>query len=115
MTLISELRIRARHVLLPAFGVAAVLYFAYHGLNGDRGLLAWRTVEHEVEVARAEFDRVKTEREAIEHRVRLLYPESLDPDMLDEYARRFLNYGLPGEVVIMDDGSGNREGDAPPR
>ena len=57
MSLMSELRIRARHVLLPAFGVAAVFYFAYHGVNGDRGLLAWRAMQQQVADARADLDR----------------------------------------------------------
>ena len=102
MSLISELRIRARHVLFPAAGVAAVVYFVWHGINGDRGVLAWHRLEREVEVARSELDRVRGERETLERRARLLYPQSLDPDMLDESARRLLNYGLPDEVVILD-------------
>ncbi|MBK8175901.1 MAG: septum formation initiator family protein [Rhodospirillales bacterium] len=102
--MLGELRIRARHVLFPAFGVAAVLYFAYHGINGDRGVLALRAKQQEVAAARAEYDAIKEEREALERRAKLLNPGSLDPDMLDEEARRLLNYGLPDETVIIDDG-----------
>ena len=102
MSLIRELRIRARHVLFPAAGLAAVFYFAWHGVNGERGLLAWRSLQQEVSTARYEFDRVRGERETLEHRVHLLYDQSLDPDMLDESARRLLNFGLPDEVIIPD-------------
>ncbi|HYN38264.1 MAG TPA: septum formation initiator family protein [Rhodospirillales bacterium] len=102
MSLIRELRIRARHVLFPAVAVAAVVYVAWHGVNGDRGVVAWRSLEREVDVARAELHRVRAARESLDRRVRLLYPQSLDPDMLDESARRLLNYGLPEEVVILD-------------
>ena len=103
MSLLSELRIRARDVLFPALGVSAILYFAYHGINGDRGLLAWRELEKKVERARAERDATRGEREALEQRIRLLYSDRLDPDMLDESARRLLNYGRPGEIVILLD------------
>jgi cell division protein FtsB len=103
MSLLSELRVRARDVLFPALGVSAVLYFAYHGINGDRGLLAWRELEKRVEGARASLDGTRGEREALERRVKLLYSEKLDPDMLDEWARRLLNYGRPGEIVILLD------------
>jgi cell division protein FtsB len=101
MSLLIELRIRARHALFPALGVSAVLYFAYHGVNGDRGLLAWRELEQQVESKRAELNETRRARETLEHRVRLLYSERLDPDMLDESARRLLNYGRPEEIVIV--------------
>ena len=101
MQVLSELRIRARHVLFPAFGFCAVVYFAYHGINGDRGLLAWRAMQQEVADTGAELAVARAERETLERRVKLLYPESLDPDMLDESARRLLNYGLPEELVIL--------------
>ena len=108
MGLLNELRIRAYRVLFPAFGVCAVLYFAYHGINGDRGLLAWRKLEKEVRSTQGELDRARGEREALERRVKLLHPESLDPDMLDESARRLLNYGRPEEIVILLDDAPRR-------
>jgi hypothetical protein len=66
-------------------------------------LLAWRVVQQDVASARADLDRARAERATLERRVNLLYPESLDPDMLDESARSLLNYGLPGEVVVLDE------------
>lgn len=108
MSLLRELRSRARYALLPAFAVAAVFYVIYHGVNGDRGLRAWRTMAKEVESTRAELDRIRGEREVLERRVKLLYPGSLDPDMLDESARRFLNYGRAEEMVIMFESAGPR-------
>lgn len=101
MGLLSELRVRGRHVIGPAVGICAIGYFAYHVVNGDRGLIAWRSLEQRVEVARTQLAEIKAEREILEQRVRLLHPESLDPDMLDEWARRVLNYGLPDETVIF--------------
>lgn len=103
MSLVRELRARARQVLLPAFGVSAVLYFAYHGINGDRGLLAWRARQQQLDNERAKFESARAERQDLERRVKLLYPENLDPDMLDELSRRLLNYGRPGEIVILLD------------
>jgi cell division protein FtsB len=108
MSLLDELRIRARHALLPAFAVSAVFYVVYHGVSGDRGLRAWRAIAKEVESTRAEFDRIRGERDALERRVKLLYAESLDPDMLDESARQLLNYGRQEEVVIMFESASRR-------
>ncbi len=102
MSLIRELRVRARHVLFPAAALAAVVYFVWHGVNGERGYLAWRNLQRDVGTAQAELDQVRGERENLERRVHLLYSQTLDPDMLDESARRLLNFGLPDEIVIQD-------------
>lgn len=102
MTLSHELRSRAPQALLTGFGICAVIYFAYHGISGDRGLFAWRALEQEVADARTQLQEVQDERKALEARVKLLYPESLDADMLEEWARRLLNYGLPDEAVVLD-------------
>lgn len=101
MSLLLELRRRALPVLGPAAGLCAIAYFAYHGINGDRGLIAWRALEQRVQTERAELARVQAERQLLEQRVQLLNPQSLDPDMLDEWARRTINYGLSGEIHIL--------------
>ncbi|MGF1640140.1 MAG: septum formation initiator family protein [Rhodospirillales bacterium] len=101
MGLIAEFRARARHVVGPAIGVCAVSYFAYHVIHGDRGLIAWRSLEQQVAAAESELARVQAEREVLEHRVHLLHPDGLDLDMLDEWSRRLLNYGDPDELVIF--------------
>jgi cell division protein FtsB len=99
--LTRELRLRLRHVVGPAIGGAALIYVAYHAMNGDRGLLAWRVYEQKVADARIELSKVSAEREALAAQVMLLHPQSLDKDMLDEWARRLLNYGNPDEIFIF--------------
>jgi cell division protein FtsB len=101
MSLLSEFRSRARHVIGPIVGIAAVGYFAFHAVNGDRGLLALRKLRIEVVKVRKLARDIALERRTLENRVRLLEPRSLDPDMLEERARIMLNYGYPDEVVIL--------------
>ena len=103
MRLFTELRSRARHVVGPFLGICAVVYFAYHAIQGDRGLIAWLRLEQEVQVLRSTLAEVSGLRAELEHRVKLLHPSSLDPDMLDERARLMLNFGYPGELVIFVD------------
>lgn len=98
---IDEFRMRGRHVLGPALGVTAVCYFAYHAVNGERGLVAWHVLEQQVEAARAAADSARSVREQLELRAMLLHPQRVDQDMLDEWARRVLNYGLAEEIVIV--------------
>lgn len=103
MGIFTELRLRARHIVGPVLGICAVLYFAFHAIRGERGLLALRQLSHRVELARLEYNDIKAQRMALENKVKLLHPDSLDPDMLDERARIMLNYGLDDEIVVMPD------------
>ena len=101
MRLIAEIRTRARHIVGPVLGICAVGYFSYHLVHGDRGLFAWWQLSQRIVDAGEVLDDLNGERRRLDHRVKLLHPQSLDPDMLDERARAMLNYGLPGEVVIV--------------
>lgn len=101
MRLVSEIRARARYVVGPAIGACAVVYFAYHAVHGDRGLIAWWDLAQEVAAARTFLGELVAERRALDHRVKLLSPASLDPDLLDERVRLMLNYGRPDEIVIF--------------
>ena len=100
MEVLSETRRRARYIVGPFLGVCFFAYFAYHAVQGDRGLLAWARVANEIESARAVFAEAVAERRLLEHRVALLRPEHLDPDMLDERARTLLNLVGENEFVI---------------
>ncbi|MSP81616.1 MAG: septum formation initiator family protein [Alphaproteobacteria bacterium] len=87
----------------PALGVCALVYFSYHAIQGDRGILAWMRLSREIESARAALDVTLAEQHKLEAQVRLLRPDSLDPDMLDEQAKIVLGYGLPDEVIVGAD------------
>ena len=103
MGLISEIRARARFVVGPVLGICAVGYFAYHVVHGDRGLIAWWNIKQRVATAKEAMTQTRDEREALEKRVRLLNPGSLDPDMLEEQARLMLNYGYKDDIVILQE------------
>lgn len=99
--MLKELNRRLRHVMGPLLGVGALAYFAYHTVEGDRGVLAWVRLNNEILAAEMELANVTTERQTLEHRVLLLRPDHLDPDMLEERARTMLNMGRADEVVIF--------------
>ncbi len=100
MPFFDEFRLRFRAIVFPAIGICVVAYFAYHLVNGDRGLVAWHGLQQQVAARRIEAAAVREEREQLEQRVQLLNPKSVDRDMLDEWSRRLLNYGQPNEMVI---------------
>jgi cell division protein FtsB len=86
---------------LVIFGL--VVYFGYFAIYGKHGLVNWVRLQQEISLKQGELDRVRTERAALEHRVRLLRPESVDPDLLEEQARARLGLSQPDEVVILKD------------
>lgn len=100
--MLQDLFRRLRHVLGPMIGFGAVAYFAYHTVEGDRGVLAWVRLKNEILEAELQLAKVATDRQALEHRVLLLRPDHLDPDMLEERARAMLNMGRDDEVVIFE-------------
>ena len=96
----NEFKRRMRHVMVPFFGAAAVAYFGYHAVQGDRGLVAWWELRYELEMAQSELGDTSAQRDALEHRVSLLRPESLDPDMLEERARIMLGFVNPDDRIV---------------
>jgi cell division protein FtsB len=101
MSLFSEIRKRTRVIAGPILGISLIGYFAYHLVQGDRGLAAWLRLHHQLEDARTTRDSLKAERDALDRRVGLLRPEHLDRDMLDERARANLNLAGPNDIVIL--------------
>lgn len=104
MAVWDELKRRAKDVVGPVLGFCAVGYFAYHSIEGDRGLFALVRLSERIQEARAQLEELTAERKALEHRVSLLRSDHLDPDMLDERARIILNFARPDEIVIRDPG-----------
>ena len=101
MIVLRELRRRARFVLGPVVGIALTGYFAYHLVEGDRGLLAWLSLTREIRLATANLEAVRAERAADDLKVSNLRPDHLDPDLLDERIRATLNLVSPDDIVIM--------------
>jgi len=80
--------------------MCAVVYFGYHAIQGDRGLLTMIKLENRIAAVKAELAATKADEDALERRVSLMRPASLDRDMLEEQVRLVLNYTHPGDVVI---------------
>ena len=76
-------------------------YFAWHAWKGPRGYPYKDGLEAKVALLDAKFQRLKSDRVAFEHKVELLRPESIDPDLLDEMARGQLELAKPTDVVAF--------------
>jgi cell division protein FtsB len=86
---------------VPTLIVAALcLYFAFYLLFGPRGLFALDRAQETLASTRADYALLKNRREKLEADVKLMRPDSLDPDMAEEQARRTLGYMKQDEIVI---------------
>lgn len=106
MSLLRELRRRARQVMPQVFLAGLTVYFCYHAVQGEHGILAGMRLENELVQAKALEMQLAAEQTRLEKKVGLLRPDNLDPDMLDERARLLLNFGRADEYVIYFDGQG---------
>ncbi|MGQ0663874.1 MAG: FtsB family cell division protein [Pseudomonadota bacterium] len=102
MGLWGELKRRAKDAIGPVLGFCVVGYFAYHSVEGERGLGAYIRLSERIAEARAHLEDVTAERKALARRVGLLRSDNLDPDLMEERARLILNLARPDEVVILD-------------
>lgn len=101
MDFVHDVRLRMRALTGPLIGICAIAYFAFHAVHGDRGLMTYWRLQHEIAETRAILEDIESRRLELEKRVRLLRPDSLDLDMLEERARLMLNFGHPDDIVIL--------------
>lgn len=92
-------RLRSLMPALIMFGLC--LYFSFYLVFGPRGYLSLERLEDNVNVQSAVHEDLKHIRENLELNVRLMRPDSLDPDMADEQVRRMLGYGKKDEIILM--------------
>ena len=101
MAVLEEIRRRARQITIPVIGACILGYFAYHTVQGDRGLLAYWRMSQEVGRAQVTLDAIRNDRETLEQRVSLLRARGLDLDMLDQQARLLFNLLDRDDLMIL--------------
>lgn len=100
MFVLDEIRQRARLIVGPILGVSLVAYFAYHLLEGDRGLFAMLQLSHEIQRAQGTLADIRAQEDPLAHRVALMRTH-INADLLDERARATLDLIGPDEVAIF--------------
>ncbi len=69
--------------------------------TGNLVLRARQDLDARIDELVTERDRLRAEREQWQHKVGLLKPDGLDPDLLDERARVLLNYADPRDSIML--------------
>ena len=87
-------------LVMPAICAAAVAYFGYYAIWGTRGLVALSDTQARLEVRQEQLASLTAERARLRHRIKLLEPGSVDPDMVEEVAHSQLLEGAPGQIAI---------------
>ncbi len=74
-------------------------YFAWHAWKGPRGYPYQERLQGQVAMLAQKYETHKAAREKHEHKVNLLRPENIDPDLLEELARSRLELVRPSDVI----------------
>jgi cell division protein FtsB len=75
-------------------------YLLWHAVHGQRSFSQAERIQMRIATLTEERDKVRAERMALDKRVALLRPESIDPDLLEELARTRLGFVRPNDVLI---------------
>lgn len=80
--------------------VGLIVYFVFHGLTGERGLLLSSQRGDILQARNKELVSLRNRRMDLEARARLLRDSSLSADLLEERARSLLGFAHPDDYVI---------------
>jgi cell division protein FtsB len=79
-----------------------IVYFVFHGLTGERGMLRSTQREAILNARSKELADLRSRRVDLEARARLLRDNSLSADLLEERARSLLGFADPNDYVIRE-------------
>lgn len=91
----------ARNLAISLVMALVFIYFLYLTIQGDRGIIAMLRMQNEVHRSEHNLAQVRNDRVTLEQRVKRMRPDGIDPDLLDEQARKQLDVAKPNEMVII--------------
>ncbi len=81
--------------------VFLMVYFIFHAMEGRRGIFVLETIEGSTVVAQKQLERLKGERIRLAQVAKGLHPETLDKDLVDQFARQNLGRMNANEIVVI--------------
>ncbi len=93
---------KSKQILVPLLCVGLMSYFVYHAINGRHGLEARAQLRLRANALEQKLVGLETVRRNLERDVALLQSDNLDPDMLEEQARRILTFAHPNDVILRE-------------
>ena len=87
--------------VIPALCMLITVYFGYHGIYGNHGLLRLKQLNGEIHEAQRNLDHLTTDVQALKTKVEAIKKGSRD--LIEEELLRVLNMGNTSELVILTD------------
>jgi cell division protein FtsB len=88
-------------LIVPAIAAVFLSYFGFHAYHGEYGIYSKYQAEARIAELQAKLASTTEDRKELERRVQLLHDGTIEEDMLDEYARRALDYTRSDELTII--------------
>jgi cell division protein FtsB len=86
--------------VIPAISIAVAAYFGAYAINGQRGYLALQHTNAQLSTDRAKLAALQGDNTRLKHRIDLLQPGHVDPDLVEELARGQLLSGAPNQIAV---------------
>ena len=103
MNFLNDIKYWIKQSWLLMIPVMLFFFFVYNIFCGERGLQKYLYLKKEVQYAKEIATQYQQKTENLNQEIKLLSPNSLDFDLLDERARDVLNLVGKGEFVILDE------------
>jgi cell division protein FtsB len=94
-------RFRRFDLLVSLACLALLSSFAWYAQKGPRGYAYRASLQQQIDELNAENIKLTDEKTALEKQVRLVRPESVDRDMLEQLARTELKMMHPNSLVVL--------------
>jgi len=91
-----------KHLAITAVLTAFIAYLGTNAMTGQFGIDSQNEMVADISELGARSATLQAEIDALHHRITLLDPQRLDPDLLSEEARRLLAMAHPDDVLIAD-------------
>lgn len=76
-------------------------YLGYSAISGQFGIESREGILADIEILQDRSSALQAEIDAFEHRVALMNPRHLDPDLITERARALLNMAHSDDILVM--------------
>ncbi len=97
-----ETRKKVQFSMWGALVFSLMVYFLFHAVKGDRGILAWSRLEDKLTQKEQELAIIEDQWSILDKKVQKL-GQTICGDLLEEQSIRVLGFSHPGDIVLIDE------------